>query len=80
MITLNDPLDLEEGLYKTCQSGRNAQRGIIGHLEVVDLPRDDREQHNSLQYRPPLHSGIGRFCRISVCPFTNHDIFLLVLH
>jgi hypothetical protein len=62
------------------QNGRSAQRGIIGHLEVVDLPRDDREQHSSLQYRPPLHSAIGGFCRISMCPFTNHDIFLLIFY
>ena len=61
-------------ICKKCSKGEN------GHLEVVDLPRDDREQHDSLQYRPPLHSGVGGFCGISMCPFTNHDIFLLILH
>ncbi len=52
----------------------------MGYLEVVDLPRDHTEQHCSLQYRPPLHSGVGGFCRISMCPFTNHNILLLILH
>ena len=52
----------------------------MAYLEVVDLPRDHSEQHHSLQYRPPLHPGVGGFCRITVRLLTNQDILLLIFH
>ena len=46
---LNNPFDLEERLNKHVNLVV-ALMGRMAYLQVVDLPRDHREQHHGLQY------------------------------
>ena len=48
------------------------------YLEIVHLPRDNREQNAGLENRPPFDTVVRGLRGIPVCTLANHDVLLLV--
>lgn len=50
------------------------------YLKIVNLPCDNQEEHDALNDRPPLDTGVCRLGSVPVPPFSNQDILLLVFY
>lgn len=79
--TLDDTLYFEERLEKReAISWRFGGMSTRTCLKIINLPCDDQEEHDALNDRPPLDTGVRRLGGVPVSPLSNQDILLLVFY
>ena len=59
---------------------RGLQQGTHPYLQIPDLPSNNRKQDECLENRPPFDTRVGGLGSVSMWPFPDQHILLLILH